>query len=307
MLDNLTLTDFIILGVLAVIIIFAGIILLIFLTKKNKKSSVLETFDTKEIPALEEKAEEKKPDVKISLATDNIPQIEEPNKEITKEEPNKEIEIPKEEVNNEIEIPKEEIERPDDKKMDEEIIFITAKETEQDSRNKTSIEEVLKALTEDLDKEKIAKIDEYEEEQDREAVISYQELRKKMMSTKEEPIKEISIEDAKDYEKEFFEILDRNETELSSKEEVITEPVTVTIYDDEPIFEESDFVEEKIEPVIYTSSEFISPIFGRQEQINEYPSNTEIIDEEKKTNEILPFFDDTDEFLNTLKEFRKGL
>ncbi|MEG1145887.1 MAG: hypothetical protein RSE21_00480 [Bacilli bacterium] len=300
MLDNLTLTDFIILGVLAVIIIFAGIILLIFLTKKNKKSSVLETFDTKEIPDVEEKAEEKKPDVKISLATENIPQIEEPNKEITKEEVNNEIEIQKEEVNNEIE-------RPDDKKMDEEIIFITAKETEQDSRNKTSIEEVLKALTEDLDKEKIAKIDEYEEEQDREAVISYQELRKKMMSTKEEPIKEISIEDAKDYEKEFFEILDRNETELSSKEEVITEPVTVTIYDDEPIFEESDFVEEKIEPVIYTSSEFISPIFGRQEQINEYPSNTEIIDEEKKTNEILPFFDDTDEFLNTLKEFRKGL
>ncbi|MEG0021597.1 MAG: hypothetical protein RSB77_03215 [Bacilli bacterium] len=301
MLDNLTLTDFIILGVLAVIIIFAGIILLIFLTKKNKKSSVLETFDTKEIPDVEEKAEEKKPDVKISLATENIPQIEEPNKEITKEEVNNEIEIQKEEVNNEIE-------RPDDKKMDEEIIFITAKETEQDSRNKTSIEEVLKALTEDLDKEKIAKIDEYEEEQDREAVISYQELRKKMMSTKEEPIKEISIEDAKDYEKEFFEILDRNETELSSKEEeVIPEPVTVTIYDDEPIFEDSDFIEEKIEPVIYTSSEFISPIFGRQEQINEYPSNTEIIDEEKKTNEILPFFDDTDEFLNTLKEFRKGL
>lgn len=301
MLDNLTLTDFIILGVLAVIIIFAGIILLIFLTKKNKKSSVLETFDTKEIPDVEEKAEEKKPDVKISLATENIPQIEEPNKEITKEEVNNEIEIQKEEVNNEIE-------RPDDKKMDEEIIFITAKETEQDSRNKTSIEEVLKALTEDLDKEKIAKIDEYEEEQDREAVISYQELRKKMMSTKEEPIKEISIEDAKDYEKEFFEILDRNETELSSKEEeVIPEPVTVTIYDDEPIFEDSDFIEEKIEPVIYTSSEFISPIFGRQEQINEYPSNTEIIDEEIKTNEILPFFDDTDEFLNTLKEFRKGL
>lgn len=381
--NNLSSGGYVVLALIALILIIGGIVLIVYLNNKNKntdkiipvtkdnnipdaekKPDIQIALATNDIPEIENKIEknneetnidkeentsekeieneEKKPDIQIALATNDIPEIE--NKV---EKNNEETEIDKEEnVDKEqSDINHEEIEEKKENKDDiesnvdsmEENLMLNELEMMQDNKNKTNIEEVLKAMQIDLEKQKYAKIDAYEEEQEEEAVISYQELRKKMAMKEEKkkeeklesiikPTANISIDDyltfntpavnevkesskplyeeletkKDDYSSYFFDILDKNE---SRKEEPVEE---LKFYNEEPLFYDVKPQRYKESYVEY-SDDYISPVFGRQKTNVVYNDLTKIRENKKAKETIINNLDETNEFLNTLKEFRNNL
>ena len=167
MLDKLTNQDLFILGCLLVLIALVGIVCLIMVIINTKKK--------KKIKRIKEKEVKKVPDISVSLATNNIPEI---SKEAPKME---EILNKKEEKKEEVKIKEEKAE---------------PKQEENKVEEKSSIEDVLKLMNADLEKQKYENIDRYEEEQEENAVISYQELLDRKMALtaeKEEEKKEAFI------------------------------------------------------------------------------------------------------------------
>lgn len=216
----------------------------------------------------EENIEKAEPDINMALATSNIPEISEEAPAL-------------EEMLNDT---KEEIEDVELTEVDKQV------EEEQDEKNRSSIEEVLKAMNEDLEKQKYETIDKYEEEQEENAVISYQELVARKMALADEP-----------EEKHVEEVITK--TSYVEDEDGVT-PVSF-----EKIQLTNPDSEEKSNSK-FSNSEFISPVFGRLESTMEYPTlkktvETETLVETKLDKSDLP--EETDEFLNTLKEFRKNL
>ena len=347
MLENLSKTDYIILSILALIILIAGIILVVFI-KKSKKTTVLDKVEEKDEPKVIKKAEvgmklacenippleEKKPEIGMKLACENIPPLEE-KKEVVVNIENEEVFETKEENENQEEkkqleeVKTDELEdvkieniESDPDTMEEQVIYINNNNVEknQDEKNKTNIDEILKAMQVDLEKEKYARIDQYEEEQEEEAVISYQELRKKMQQKEDEvkaklmkdamkkmeeqkPIYE-DIENIPSYSNDdFFDILDKNE----SANKVRTEDDLYNNYR-ESIKDSYVYEKRKKENVEkQKNNEFISPVFGRQEFTGEYRNIEKPKKEIKRQREKLHDLDETDAFLNTLKEFRNNL
>lgn len=151
MLDKLTNQDLFILGCLLILIALVGIVCLIMALVSGKKKK-------KKVKPVKVKEENKHADISVSLATNNIP-------EISKEAPNMEeiLDIKEEPKKEEIQEVKEE-----------------------EKTEKSSIEDVLKLMNADLEKQKYENIDKYEEEQEENAVISYQELLDRKMALNEE-------------------------------------------------------------------------------------------------------------------------
>ena len=314
--------------------------------KKIKKAEVGMKLACENIPPLEEK----KPEIGMKLACENIPQLEEKKEKVNID--NEEVFKTKEEITNDFSlVPVANLEKNDEKEeekqieleevkpvelnetkiediesdpdtMEEQVIYINNNNIEknQDEKNKTNIDEILKAMQVDLEKEKYATIDQYEEEQEEEAVVSYQELRKKMQQ-KEEEVKAKLMKDAmkkmeeqkpiyEDIESipsysndDFFDILDKNE----SANKVRTEDDLYNNYR-ESIKDSYIFEKRKKENVDkQKNNEFISPVFGRQEFTGEYRNIEKPKKEVKRQREKLHDLDETDAFLNTLKEFRNNL
>ena len=255
MLNSLTSQDLLILVCLIVLVLIVGIICIILTLKNGNKK--------KENKSVLEKSE---PDINMALATSNIPEISE------------EAPLLDELLNENI------IDGPNQEQ-------IQKIEEEQDMKNRSSIEEVLRKMNEDLEKQKYQEIDRYEEEQEENAVISYQDLvERKLALAKEEAEKEVS------------EVINKT-TYLEEDEDLV--PVS---------FEKTEILEtpSKIEKTTtkFSNSDFISPVFGRLENTMEYPTLKKVVEtssytEEKVKPSALP--DEADEFLNTLKEFRKNL
>ena len=150
MLDKLTNQDLFILGCLLILIALVGIVCLIMALVNGKKKK-------KKIKPVKIKEENKHADISVSLATNNIP-------EISKEAPNME------EILDIKEEPKKE----------------EVQEVQEEKNEKSSIEDVLRLMNADLEKQKYENIDKYEEEQEENAVISYQELLDRKMALNEE-------------------------------------------------------------------------------------------------------------------------
>lgn len=151
MLDKLTNQDLFILGCLLILIALVGIVCLIMALVNGKK-------EKKKVKPVKVKEENKHADISVSLATNNIP-------EISKEAPNMEeiLDIKEEPKKEEVQEVKKE-----------------------DKVEKSSIEDVLRLMNADLEKQKYENIDRYEEEQEENAVISYQELLDRKMALNEE-------------------------------------------------------------------------------------------------------------------------
>lgn len=259
MLENLTNQDIIILCCLIGLIIVVGIICIVMTLRGNTKKKKSKTGENVVAP-----------DINMALATENIPAIseEEPILDELLDDKEEQVEVEEEKT----QLPNEHLEE------------------EQDEKNRSTIEEVLKAMNQDIENQKYETIDKYEEEQEENAVISYQELVARKMALTED------VED-------------------KAVEETLTK--TSYIEDEEGVTPVSfEKVQISSKPVIenagnkFSNSEFISPVFGRLESTMEYPTlkktvETEVYTETKVKDEELP--EETDEFLNTLKEFRKNL
>ena len=302
MLDSLTNSDILILGVLISVILIVGIICIILTIKSGNSKPKIRY----EEEIVEPKGE---PDIHIALATDDIPAIEEKEDHILHEvkvEPEENIQIEEEvvmpvkeeksmklvEVSSLLEQANKELEEHFD--LNDLDTTLDIPEVP-DKRNSTNIEDVLKAMQLDLEKQKYEKIDRYEEEQEENAVISYQELLDRKMALNEinadnEP-KEEKVE-LEEIEEEPVSYLDR----LAKYENMSLEPSYEWKTDDRQ----------------FASSEFISPIFGRQDSSKiEYPTVKKKIETKETVTTTVHTGEDaleqTADFLNTLKEFRKNL
>lgn len=280
MFANLTNSDIMILATLIGLILVVGIICIV-LTIKSDKNSLPKK---KNIPD-DDKDNEKKvihsePDIHIALATQNIPAIEEDIKEDELEK------IPEKE---EIKIDKETqiMDKPLNDGVQDKYSIDEEKEKIQDDKNATSIEEVLNAMQVDIEKEKYDAIDRYEEEQEDNAVINYQELlNKKMSLNNDEKIEKLEADE------------ETNTNFLEEAERTVEDNYAKPLYDDNN----------------FSTSEFISPIFGRVNNHTEYPTVKKTVETEEFTTKTIVQSDkevnipeETEEFLNTLKEFRKNL
>ena len=205
-----------------------------------------------------------------------------------KKEDKKEIdeilsELEEEPIKEEIKIEEKEIEEKQDLKLEE---------------NKREVEEMLMKMQKDLEATPEDVVTNFENEQEENSIISYQELLKSVKEKKESEIKvtPVKIEEDKIEIKEF-----------DNEDTVRIE----TIKESDKKFKNTDF---------------ISPIFGKQDNKIKYPTVPKLKREEKE--ETISLFDsldidyeekivDTkkleaeikknDDFLKALKEFRKNL
>ena len=190
--------------------------------------------------------------------------------------------------------------------------------------NKEEAQEELRRLTEALEKaeEETKNIDltSYEEAQERDAIISLDELIKKskemyesneLTQYEDEGNEPISLADLEKKFKEANEVVNAIETEETYEEPVLIENIEESVKEEQLVID--DFINVKVEEpkrpvyqenVKYKPSPIISPIYGIEKEPSktdielENTANYEKLDEEiKKTNE----------FLMTLRELQKHL
>lgn len=225
-----------------------------------------------------------------------------------------------------------EINNIEDTKEEPAVVLETLEEPEQKEEitytaiepNKEEAQEELRRLTEELEKaeEETKNIDltSYEEAQERDAIISLDELIKKskemyesneLTQYKDEGNEPISLADLEKKFKEANEVVNAIEPEETYEEPVLIENIEESVKEEQLVID--DFINVKVEEpkrpvyqenVKYKPSPIISPIYGIEKEPSktdielENTANYEKLDEEiKKTNE----------FLMTLRELQKHL
>lgn len=189
----------------------------------------------------------------------------------------------------------------------------------------TDFESILSKMQEDLTKRDEKQILEFEQDQEENAIISYQELLKANG-------KEISKDETKFDLNDFFEeLVDKTKKSYNLSDINKTSDLSIITIDDDmeeqnnfesnfdiqkPVEEINNINSESSTPMLehididkknkkdkkFKVSEFISPIYGRIETKLDYPT---IPSEDKSQKSISELKDD--EFLNALKAFRQNL
>ncbi|MBE6159854.1 MAG: hypothetical protein E7157_02280 [Lactobacillales bacterium] len=210
-----------------------------------------------------------------------------------KKEDKKEIdeilsELEEETIKEEIKIEDKEKEEKQDLKLEE---------------NKREVEEMLMKMQKDLEATPEDVVTNFENEQEENSIISYQELLKSVKEKKE---------------------IESKVTQVKIEEDIKEEKIEIEEFDNEDTI--------RLEPIVDTNkkfknTDFISPIFGKQDNEIKYPTVPKLIRQEDEE-ETISLFDsldmdyeekivDTrrleaeikknDDFLKALKEFRKNL
>lgn len=205
-----------------------------------------------------------------------------------------------------------------------EEVQVTKIEPKESSNQKINLEEMLTAMQNDLDKKNSNQIENFERDQEENAIISYKELKKAAEEKKaatdifEKDQEENAIISYKELETKHNPL-----EELFVKEEKI-KPLNKAIAKIESPRE--------IKDKKFKNTEFISPIYGKMDEHLDYPKVRSFNKEddlslnsyfgqdvsnyynEKTSNEITPNMDQlseqlkkNDEFLKALKEFRSNL
>lgn len=206
-------------------------------------------------------------------------------------------------------------ERKEDKQEINEIlseinpIELEEKQDQIVEENKKEVEEMLKKMQQDLETKPEDVVTNFENEQEEKSIISYQELLESVKQKQEVKATPVKIEDK-------IEIEEPVENEIIEiEEEAIKE-----LQQDKPIKIEEKKEDNLDDTKRFKKTDFISPIFGRQENNVKYPTvpknNTTKIEEYLKetTKEDLTITKRLDEeitknesFLKALKEFRRNL
>ena len=182
----------------------------------------------------------------------------------------------------------------------EEVEELTEEKKEEQEKAKLELEKVVNEMQKNIDSSKAVEDDikSYEEEQEQKAIISYQELVEAVKNHESsQPHNKVGMEVADTTFIDEVSNINPNVEEKPTLEEVptleeienneVSEPEVLNV-EEEVLKEEKPYEEKK-----FKSSEVISPIFGRAKV--EYP--TETIDDTEEE----------DEFLDSLKDFRKKL
>lgn len=162
---------------------------------------------------------------------------------------------------------------------------------EEQKKAKLELEKVVEDMQKNIDETKTVNDDikTYEEEQEEHAIISYQELVEAVKGHENQPHKEVGMEVADttfiDEDGSFLKPEDTAvEFTKLPKEEKMDEPKYEEVKSFEPRYEETK-ESRPYEEKNFKTSEVISPIYGRGQALDE----------------------EEDEFLDSLKDFRKNL
>ena len=186
---------------------------------------------------------------------------------------------------------------------------IEEKQDQQLEQNKREVEEMLMKMQKDLEAKPEDAVASFENEQEEKSIISYQELLDSVKNSENVKVTPVKIEE----EPEKIEIDNFKDT-VEEKEDIDLEKTI--------IIEDIDNDEKK-----FKGTDFISPIFGRQENNFKYPTVPkritkieDIVENTKKSDKIeepklnLVNTQDfekelrkNDDFLKALKDFRKSL
>ena len=231
-------------------------------------------------------------------------------------------------------------ERKEDKKEIEEILternskneISTKIEEEQDEKleeNKKEVEEMLMKMQQDLETKPEDVVTNFENEQEEKSIISYQELLESVKQKQEVKVTPVKIEEKEVVEPVKEEIVEEpiiNEDvakKIRLEEEAIkelNEKTTIKEISEEE--EKFNKIEESLKNVDdledtkrFRNTDFISPIFGRQENNIKYPTvpktkstiEETINKKETKTTKLEEELAKNESFLKALKDFRKNL
>ena len=179
--------------------------------------------------------------------------------------------------------PIKENERFDNEDKPSELFTNIKPETKEQEEAKNELERVFNQIAKDLDKEAPSEkaIDEFEREQEENAIISYQELIKQA-EIKRQQQEHMQEPKTNDYEENL--------------------PKQTNIFEEMKINEIDNSKKEIKEPKKFKNSEIISPIFGVQKEgkyTREIPKHGK--------DEVNINYDEEDEFLKSLKAFRDNL
>ncbi len=172
---------------------------------------------------------------------------------------------------------------------------VTKELTEEQKQAKEEIERVFNIMSADLENSNDVPsvIDEFEREQEENAIISYQELIKQAKS-KGQIINEDFVEEDSpsepDYEPTHTKYEIYEETSIKEKKHTYKVPVSEATEGDKK----------------FKNSEFISPIFGIQGNNTSYPAVKKLEKEKRETKKDYET-DANAQFLKSLKEFRENL
>ena len=182
--------------------------------------------------------------------------------------------------------------------------------TDEQKEARLELEKVIEQMEEDLSGKQEENIVSFEQEQEEKAIISYQELLRTAGKATDIPKKEPDVEIT-------------NIINSLVEEEVDDAFAMNTIDINEPVKEK--VVETPKEPFVmpkqekFRSSEFVSPVYGRQQSDVDYPTipnketlekrikNEVILELEKTLNTKCSDLEKNDAFLQALKDFRKNL
>ena len=171
------------------------------------------------------------------------------------------------------------------------------------------LEALLQKMQEDIDVKPIDVVKNFEEEQEENAIISYQELVDNVKSGKIE-----IVDDDKGDVNYVENLVETDEPIMAIAEEpveVTEEKVTPQMVKEAIESISNDRVVEEVKK--FKNSEVISPVFGRMDESEiEYPTikKTDVtldLFNTKDYNELTEEIKRQEEFLNALKEFRKNL
>ena len=186
----------------------------------------------------------------------------------------------------------------------EEIVYETIEDEQLQAQEE--IRKITESLIDVKEEEPIENIalTKFEEEQEKNSIISIDEL----MATKEM----YKVEEINDYEDESNVILSINELEnLKNKTQPVVknevEPVKLTVVDPKDIRPNIKVVEEKKPTTTFKSSPVISPIFGLENKEKVEKNNVMNLENSATYDKFDEEIRKTNEFLNTLKELQKKL
>ena len=186
----------------------------------------------------------------------------------------------------------------------EEIVYETIEDEQLQAQEE--IRKITESLIDVKEEEPIENIalTKFEEEQEKNSIISIDEL----MATKEM----YKVEEINDYEDESNVILSINELEnLKNNTQPVVknevEPVKLTVVDPKDIKPNVKVVDEKKPATTFKSSPVISPIFGLENKEKVEKNNVMNLENSATYDKFDEEIRKTNEFLNTLKELQKKL
>ena len=170
-------------------------------------------------------------------------------------------------------------------------------------QEQVNLEALLEKMQQDLEGQNAHKVVDFEQEQEETSIISYKELKKAVEDFTED--EEKAQEQSPISVQEVLSLKEAHDEEIQKQED----PILSLLQETKPSPVVSNIEKESTSGTKkFHNTEFISPIYGKQEQKSDYP-HIPVYQEQEEVLNVLDTEEDqhNEKFLNELKDFRNQL